>query len=85
MRLVTPFSDVYMIIGNNSYCVEITFEEDHFCWRDRGPNKEVELLLLLSLDILNMGHTLVQLDMFCRLRQCRQILPKLILSAILLR
>jgi len=59
MRLVMPFSDVYMIIGNNSCCVEITFEEDHLCWRGRSPNKEVELLLLLSLGILYSLHLIM--------------------------
>jgi len=61
MRLVTPFSNIYMIIRSNSCSIEITFEEDHLCWRSGGSNKEVELLLLLGLNVLNMGHTLVHI------------------------
>ena len=61
MGLVSPFSNIYMIIGNNSCCVEITFEEDHLGRRGGSPNKEIELLLLLNLNVLNMGHTLVHI------------------------
>ena len=49
------------VLQSNSYCVEIAFEEDHLCRRGRSPNKEIKLLLLLSLGILNMGHTLVHI------------------------
>ena len=61
MRLVTPFSNIYMIIRSNSCSIEITFEEDHLSRRGRSSNKEVELLLLLGLNVLNMGHTLVHI------------------------
>ena len=61
MRLVTPFSNIYMIIRSNSCCIEITFEEDHLSRRGRSPNKEIKLLLLLGLNVLNMGHTLVHI------------------------
>ena len=49
------------VLQSNSCCIEITIEEDHFSRRGRSPNKKIKLLLLLSLNILNMGHTLVHI------------------------
>ena len=41
--------------------IKVTFKENHLGRRSGGLDKEIELLLLLGLDILNMGHTLVHI------------------------
>ena len=54
-----PVATIYL--RPSRYTKEFVDKEDHFSRRGRSPNKEIKLLLLLSLDILNMGHTLVHI------------------------
>lgn len=50
-----------LVLQSYSCSVKITFKEDHFSRRGGGSNKEIELLLLLGLDVLNMGHSLIHI------------------------
>ena len=49
------------------------------------PNQATIGFTTLSVPLTGDRNPSQKGNMFCRLRQCRQILPKLILSAILLR
>ena len=55
------FGRLHQTFQSCTCCIEVTLKEHHLCWRSGGTNKEIQLILLFCLNILNFRHTFVHI------------------------